>query len=178
MITIAASQLPAPAVIPQPSGILFNHTGADTNSKADSCRVCHTADLDIKSASNDFCYGCHPAEQRKVSKRYQHPRITDGKYLNLDCEGCHKLHKASAEKQLSQKETMLCYSCHPETKEYKSHPVLEFDKGFGPEPIKGPDGRVIDCASHCHDTHGADYKYLCTGEPGRELCISCHKDFQ
>ena len=176
--SIMTSQITAPAAISQSTGTVFNHSGADTNSRADSCIVCHGKGLNVALATNDLCFGCHGSVREKSAKRYHHPPVPNQKYPNLDCEGCHKLHKAPAQKLLAVSETDLCYSCHPETREYKSHPVLEFNKGFGIEPIKGPDGRVIDCASHCHDIHGTDFGHLCTKEPGRELCIYCHKDFQ
>jgi|WetSurMetagenome_2_1015567.scaffolds.fasta_scaffold80464_2 predicted CXXCH cytochrome family protein len=176
--SIIISQISAPLSFPESIGPTFSHTGATATSRADSCQVCHANGLDLALATNQICFDCHKAVETKAAKHYQHPEIPNEKYISLNCEGCHKLHKASASQLLTQNETELCYSCHPETREHKSHPVLKFDKGFGPEPIIGPDGKVIDCASHCHDTHGTDYKYLCSKEPGRELCISCHKEFQ
>ena len=178
LYSIISSQAAAPVFVPEPGITSFSHSGAVSNAKSDSCQVCHAIGSDLTTATNQLCFECHKTAQAKASRRYQHPEVTNEKYPALGCDGCHRLHNAAANPLLARNETELCYSCHPETKDHISHPVLSFDKGYGLETISGPDGKVIDCASHCHDMHGTDFKYLCSKEPGRELCISCHKEFQ
>jgi predicted CXXCH cytochrome family protein len=172
------SQNSIPQSIPDISNALYMHSGTSASVSGDSCITCHVTGIDLSLASDQLCFDCHKDTEIKSRKKYHHTDIPNDKYPALSCEGCHQLHEATGQPLLKQNELDFCYSCHPETREHKSHPVITFDKGFGPQTITGSDGKIINCASHCHDLHGADYKYLCPKEPGRELCISCHKEFQ
>jgi predicted CXXCH cytochrome family protein len=161
---------------------VYAHAGASiagADAQSDSCFICHgNGGLDISSQSSGLCYECHASIEIKSLKSHRHVDIIDDKYPLIGCEGCHRAHRAVSRPLLLKNELELCYSCHDETREYKSHPVVRSASQLGKEIIRGVDGRVITCASHCHDMHGTDYRYLCRLEPGRDLCISCHKDFK
>ena len=148
--------------------------------QSDSCYICHdnsNGHPDIKT--DQLCFQCHSPIEKKSRKVFRHVMVANDRYPSNGCEVCHLLHRALAKPQLSMDALELCYSCHQETKEYKSHPVSTFIDRYGMGNIvRGTDGRVITCSSHCHDVHGTDYKYLCPLEPGRELCITCHKEFK
>jgi predicted CXXCH cytochrome family protein len=159
---------------------IIGHTGTvfreNAGLKSDSCTICHNdGGFDLSATTNQLCYHCHNDVESKSLKRFKHADVVNPQYPSVSCEGCHKLHKAGARPLLTQNEMELCQGCHPETKQYLSHPVVT---GLQGQTITGSDGRVITCASHCHDVHGTDNKYFCQLEPGRELCISCHKDFE
>lgn len=162
--------------------VVYSHPGADFSEKAaeDSCFSCHEKDVrkaDVES--DELCRGCHQPVDDKGALKYQHVAVISEKYPNNDCEGCHRMHRSPAKPQLAENELELCYGCHPEERDYKSHPVVIFTDRFGQTtPIFGADGKSITCASHCHEIHGSDYKYLCSLEPGRELCVSCHEEFR
>lgn len=162
--------------------LYYDHAGTSLlgGTPSDSCYLCHLKRVGEQNRESVLlCYGCHRSIEERSLKRYQHVDLVDEKYRLNSCEGCHRLHRAKAMPLLTEEELKLCYSCHWETKEYKSHPVVSFTNQLGREDaVVGDDGRVITCASHCHDVHGTDYKYLCRLEPGRELCISCHKEFR
>ena len=160
----------------------FDHVGtaALDSARPDSCLICHKGgENKLLHDDQRLCFGCHGEIQEKARKMYRHIKVNNSEYPSNDCEGCHRLHRAGARPQLSGQEIELCYSCHRETQQYKSHPVLTFTDEYGSaDTIRGSDGKVITCASHCHEIHGADYKYLCRLEPGRELCVSCHEEFR
>lgn len=158
---------------------IFNHSGTSSpiGAGADSCRACHSGgSFDLAAESDLNCFRCHRDTQTKALKAYKHTEVIHDKYPTVSCEGCHKLHKAEGSALLSQDESALCRGCHPEDGASNTHPVVDMESGKG-QIITGGDGRPLTCASHCHDVHGTDYKYMCRLEPGRELCISCHKDF-
>jgi predicted CXXCH cytochrome family protein len=164
--------------IPPIESPTFTHNGASHFAGADSCRSCHIAGNDMTLSTQQLCFDCHDKERAKATKNYQHPDIPNEKFPSLKCEGCHRLHQAYSKPLLVQSQTGLCFSCHPATRDHNSHPIIQFDNGIERQLVLGADGKIVTCASHCHDMHGTDYKYLCTKEPGRELCISCHKEFQ
>jgi predicted CXXCH cytochrome family protein len=146
----------------------------------DSCSVCHdkTSTSRLISESKALCLNCHQAIHSQSLKSYQHPDTGSISYPGLSCEGCHRIHKANGKPLLSKADPPLCYDCHGETQERGSHPVISFRDKYGNEkPVTDLKGKVVTCASHCHDVHGTDYEYLCPQEPGRELCITCHKEF-
>jgi predicted CXXCH cytochrome family protein len=159
------------------SGTHYSHSGTTSpmGAGADSCRTCHEAGSFVFNTTTDQnCYGCHHDMQVKTQKAYKHNEVINQQFPSLSCEGCHRLHEAGSEPLLAQDELALCQSCHPEQREGSSHPVVGTNGG---RLITGSDGRPLTCASHCHDVHGADYQYFSPKEPGRELCITCHKDF-
>jgi predicted CXXCH cytochrome family protein len=161
---------------------VFNHTGTSISAGAnvDSCAVCHKkGQPEMATQTGQICFNCHGQVALKELRNFRHVSVINDKYPALSCEGCHTLHRAKGKPVLAASEIDLCTSCHRETKEYNSHPVIEYTNKFGQRlPVIGNDGKIINCASHCHDVHGADYNNLCRLEPGRELCISCHKDFE
>jgi len=161
------------------TGMVLSHAGTSSpmGAGADSCRICHQGgSFDLAAESDLNCFGCHRDTQTKALKAYKHTEVIHDKYPTVSCEGCHNLHKAEGSALLSQDESALCRGCHPEDGASNTHPVVDMESGKG-QIITGGDGRPLTCASHCHDVHGTDYKYMCRLEPGRELCISCHKDF-
>jgi predicted CXXCH cytochrome family protein len=163
------------------SDSIYNHIGtmALSNSRPDSCFICHgKANTEISSQSERLCLQCHGLIDEKEQKVYRHIEVTSQRYPSISCEGCHKVHKAGGSKLLVKNEFDLCSSCHNQTRDFKSHPVVSTTGEYAGQEIRGIDGRALTCGSHCHDVHGTDYKYFCRLEPGRELCISCHKDFK
>ncbi len=60
----------------------------------------------------------------------------------------------------------LCSSCH-EGAHRSSHPV-------GPEVIDPRTEQMVTCLS-CHQLHAAPFKQYLPLDPGRDLCILCHK---
>jgi predicted CXXCH cytochrome family protein len=159
---------------------ILNHNGTSSpiGAGADSCRTCHSGgSFDLSTETDLNCFGCHRDTQEKALKAYKHSEVINDKYPTISCEGCHKLHKANGNALLSQDESTLCRSCHPENGASNTHPVVDMESSKG-QLITGSDGRPLTCASHCHDVHGTDYQFMCRLEPGRELCISCHKDFE
>ncbi len=167
---------------PQEQIVLPSHPGAAAESIVvqDSCKICHndpTSAINIQG--HQQCYGCHKSVEEKNAKLYRHIEILNEKFPAIDCAGCHKLHKSEGKPLLATDELGLCRSCHSETQEGLSHPVVTFTDEFGRQgEIFGQDAKLITCASHCHDVHGTDYQYFCRQKPGRELCITCHKDYQ
>jgi predicted CXXCH cytochrome family protein len=159
----------------------YDHIGttALSNSRPDSCFICHLkANAEIGSQNERLCLQCHGSIDEQGQKAHKHIAVTSQRYPSISCEGCHKVHSAGASKLLVKNEFELCSSCHTQTRDFKSHPVVSLSGEYAGRDIRGSDGRELTCASHCHDVHGTDYKYFCRLEPGRELCISCHKDFK
>jgi len=158
------------------------HPGTEVRpqSRNDSCYICHgERELALRQESAELCFPCHNASLQKSEMNYQHIKIDDNNFPGLDCEGCHKLHRAPADHYLRQDEQEFCLSCHETAGQFKSHPVV-MHRGHDDRmtAVIGSDGRVVNCASHCHDVHGAEYQFLCRLEPGRELCVSCHEEFR
>jgi predicted CXXCH cytochrome family protein len=158
------------------------HPGAYYHSDLanDSCFACHNEKtLNLKQETVDLCYPCHDAIQAKSAKSFRHINVVSEKYPEFECEGCHRIHRATGNHFLESDELELCRRCHEETKHYKSHPVVSFINVDGRQAdVVGRDGRMVTCASHCHDVHGADHGFLCQLEPGRQLCVSCHTEFE
>jgi predicted CXXCH cytochrome family protein len=175
----ALSGSPSPQQMEATGAVSYhNGTASPFGAGADSCRACHSeGSFDLSAESDQNCFACHHDTQAKTLKAFKHVEVKSDKYPTVSCEGCHQLHKAEGKPLLAQNESALCQSCHPENGAYKTHPVVDMESGGG-RLIVGSDGRPLTCTSHCHDVHGADYKYFCRLEPGRELCISCHKDFK
>ncbi len=161
---------------------LFNHSGAKIvpGVQSDSCVLCHwQTGQPIAAQSSDLCFQCHSDVAGKAAKLHRHREVVSEKYPGLSCEGCHRLHSAGARPALASNELVLCSSCHQTSAQYKTHPVVGNNSSRGEmQFVKGADGRPLTCASHCHDVHGADFQFLCRLEPGRELCLSCHKEFE
>jgi predicted CXXCH cytochrome family protein len=169
--------------------MLDNSTGAMETIKThvgstgtqDSCYVCHNKTIQggLLTETKSLCFKCHQAKQAQSLKVYQHPDTGSIGYPKLSCEGCHRIHKANSNPLLTKADPLLCYDCHGDTKEKGSHPVVAFRDKYGNEKaVTDLNGNVLTCASHCHDVHGTDFKNLCSQEPGRELCIQCHKEFE
>ncbi|MCK5231990.1 MAG: hypothetical protein KAR13_17085, partial [Desulfobulbaceae bacterium] len=71
-----------------------------------------------------------------------------------------------------------CYTCHPEVKEGRSHPVNVYPKSdmtIPPEYATLSDGRIT-CMS-CHGTHASNYDFMLIKPTSKALCTGCHKDF-
>ena len=71
-----------------------------------------------------------------------------------------------------------CYTCHPEVKEGRSHPVNVYpkpDMTIPPEYATLSDGRIT-CMS-CHGTHASNYDFMLIKPTSKALCTGCHKDF-
>jgi predicted CXXCH cytochrome family protein len=174
---ISAFVSPRPPQIILATGAQYDHSGTSSpmGAGADSCRACHEGgSYEFNTTADLNCYGCHHDTQAKAQKAFKHVEVTSQAYQALSCEGCHKLHRASGRPLLKTEELELCQSCHPDQGGEGTHPVMGLAGG---RLITGSDGKPLTCASHCHDVHGADFRYLSRKEPGRELCISCHKDF-
>jgi predicted CXXCH cytochrome family protein len=167
---------------PQRQDMMPDHPGASRQSIVlqDSCKVCHNDPSNILNVQGHLqCYGCHKSIEAKNARLFRHNEILNDKFPSIDCAGCHKLHNSGGSPLLANNELELCKSCHTETKDYASHPVVTYTDEYGRQSeIFGQDGKSITCASHCHDVHGTDYKYFCRQAPGRELCLTCHKDYQ
>lgn len=165
-----------------PADALFNHVGTTLpeGTSSDDCAACHRGvGMKLSDPSRQLCFGCHHGMLTKSEKLFRHTAVINERYPLNECQGCHQLHRAKGAPMLAEPEPQICYSCHPQTREYKSHPVIAYTNDQGQNrDIVGSDGKIVNCASHCHDLHGADYKHLCRLEPGRELCLSCHKEFE
>jgi len=138
------------------------------------CSLCHQGIYEKKeSLDQNLCYRCHQLEKYR-NKRYKHS-LNDGSTLlsvpeqnrKDGCLTCHKNHQPQAEPLLKSDPIELCLECHKDKATKRTHPLRVKDPNTGGE---------LTCTSSCHDVHGTDYKFLCRLEPGRELCVSCHKD--
>ena len=159
----------------------FYHPGTDPGAaSSDSCISCHIDNNENQPFHFQAkCLECHQHIDQLQSKRYFHRKTYVDEFPENRCQGCHLLHQSSNPQLLYESEPQFCYSCHPETRDHKSHPIISFRDRSGLEySIAGPDGVIINCASHCHELHGADFRFLCASEPGRQLCISCHEEFR
>ncbi|MEA2083284.1 MAG: cytochrome c3 family protein [Thermodesulfobacteriota bacterium] len=71
-----------------------------------------------------------------------------------------------------------CYTCHPEVKGGRSHPVNVYPKPgmtIPPEYTTLSDGRIT-CMS-CHGTHASNYDFMLIKPTSKALCTGCHKEF-
>lgn len=121
------------------------------------CTACHdahssdTPSLLVAWPQDQLCYSCHP---RKDQRAISHAPVAAG-----ECLTCHDPHSGEAQPLLIEKESALCFGCHPKEE------VLHGPELHTPVAEEGCSG--------CHDPHGGDApKNLRV--TGKAQCLSCH----
>jgi predicted CXXCH cytochrome family protein len=105
---------------------------------------------------------CHDLDKYN-KKSYTHP-------LGIGCDACHSYHEPDKSGAFLKRDPIeSCLKCHSQLKAARTHPMRVKDPNTGGE---------LTCTSSCHRIHGADYRNLCSMEPGRQLCISCHDNLR
>ena len=153
------------------------HTGHSSNSKGllgpyghtaflnESCEQCHNpivagGKITIKSAGKDLCFSCHEKDRAKVNETDIHGRDKKG------CTLCHDYH-ASMKKNLTVKESGLCFTCHRDT-EKRQISMVKALKSIRCEPVK--DRKCFECHVPPHSSNPLYFE-----KDGILTCASCHK---
>lgn len=130
------------------------------------CHNPHAADysrLRLRDG-NELCFGCHDKKPRFVET--PHSQV-EGRGGRGACTNCHNPHGSLERFMLILDQVTTCKQCHPRPPMLFQHPV-----GDRMDPDKG---RLLTCASTCHDPHGTGFRRLLRKEKDA-LCITCHKD--
>ena len=168
----------------------YGHT-AFLDKKCEQCHNPIVADKKIttKMSGKDLCLSCHKKDPAKLRENDVHIKDEKG-----GCSLCHSYH-ASKRKNLTMKESQLCYTCHKDTekrtifmekalKSIKCVPVKDrrcFECHIPPHSMNKLYFRAdnIQTCSRCHTqqhkvTHplGQDVKDPRNGQP--ITCITCH----
>lgn len=135
------------------------HLGA--GAACTDCHPPHVAPAEPLLAARParMCARCHDGSGIE-------PELTWTTHDAMDCTECHVPHGAANEHQLRSIEPDLCARCH-ERAHAVSHPV-------GPEVIDPRTEQSVTCLS-CHQLHAAPFPQYLPLDPGRDLCILCHK---
>lgn len=158
-------------------GDLVKEFGSNPHSRmsvgAVVCETCHGPGKDHVDAKGDktkiwnpingrsqdgqeLCVSCH---------KDQHPEMDRSAHAKgeVNCLGCHDIHKSKAERLLKEPESTLCYQCHADVREGFSMPVHhQVNEG------------ILQC-SDCHDPHEAS-QHRTLESVGRQnaACMKCH----
>jgi predicted CXXCH cytochrome family protein len=138
---------------------------------AGQCTACHTPHASeakglIKAKERNVCLACHTKieERFRASKAFHPEDAAEGR-----CTACHKPHNSDQPTLLAGEPLKLCGTCH------STHASLSHPMGAG---ITDPrSNSPVTCLS-CHDPHGTTVEKFLRGNPKRDLCIECHKQYR
>ena len=117
----------------------------------------------------DRCLACHAKDVSRANIRRSSHTLAE-----VACTSCHSIHKSPVPKfLLAQKQTGLCYGCHPSVRAQFAMPFKHrVNEGF------------MNCTD-CHNPHGAPAPvWRMASRPrlvehaagGEEACLKCHSD--
>jgi DmsE family decaheme c-type cytochrome len=115
------------------------------------------SELDARAQAR-VCASCHQnSHQQNMVEKNVHPRH------DVNCSGCHSVHKSKQAALLKQDEKRLCWSCHPKVEG-------QFARSYR-HPVN--DG-IVKC-SECHLTLDETSRELSLN--GTNMCMKCHGEF-
>lgn len=143
------------------------------------------------------CASCHVTGWDAANQTWPEKNTDPGKFLNLQCEGCHGAGMEQpwgTASMITNYSASLCGSCHTQYGDYQisahnnsittllgrsyaSDTCLSCmsTQGFIGEDvtIDTPELESVSCAA-CHDPHSIENEYNLRFEKSTELCSSCH----
>lgn len=152
------------------------HTGHSSNSKGllgpyghkafldKSCEQCHNpivagGKITTKQSGKDLCFRCHEKDRIKIKEADAHGGEKRG------CALCHNSH-ASKRKNLTVKESDLCFACHQDTEKRQMF-MIKALKSIRCEPVK--DRKCFECHVPPHSSNPHYFK-----EDKILTCARCH----
>lgn len=141
---------------------LFSHKPVEGGECA-ACHLVHGSDNKklLAAPGLALCLKCHRDPSLAPDGQdwsTAHPALDEG------CASCHLPHVGPVAGLLKKEQAALCFDCHD-----PFLPPAAKGGSFHTPVAKGT------CA-RCHAPHGSANKKLLLAAPGRELCLTCHKD--
>jgi len=109
-------------------------------------------------ATSNSCFKCHKPDGFKG--KVVHSPVAKGA-----CDACHNPHVSRYDNLLTEKDGVLCFSCHK-----------AFEKRLSADSVVHDPVLQAQC-SVCHAPHASEFKAL-QRHPAAETCFSCHKTLQ
>ncbi|MBI1854078.1 MAG: hypothetical protein HYR85_27385, partial [Planctomycetes bacterium] len=130
------------------------------------CHLPHASEQKrlLAAPTRDLCIGCHQPIAVRAARSTSHAAATPGG----TCTNCHLPHGGTTKPLFPSEVSQTCLRCHQLHTNF-SHP---FGAGVKDPKTQQP----LTCLS-CHDPHGTPYAFFLRGDPKRDLCVQCHKEY-